>query len=150
MPFLEWFYYSRRCENPIAPSYFTANQTVEIPKILVKYGFSGIKKGTIFRWFLRGDNQIWTGDQGVADPRLTTWLCRHQLLYYIISEIIRQDINDSYGNRTRVTAVKGRCLNRLTTEPYLYSFIKKTPRVGLEPTTARLTAACSTDWAIEE
>ena len=26
--------------------------------------------------------------------------------------------NDSYGNRTRVTAVKGRCLNRLTKEPY--------------------------------
>ena len=26
----------------------------------------------------------------------------------------------------------------------------KTPRVGLEPTTARLTAACSTDWAIED
>ena len=25
--------------------------------------------------------------------------------------------NDSNGNRTRVTAVKGRCLNRLTTEP---------------------------------
>ena len=25
--------------------------------------------------------------------------------------------NDSYGNRTRVTAVKGRCLNRLTKEP---------------------------------
>ena len=24
------------------------------------------------------------------------------------------------------------------------------PPVGLEPTTARLTAACSTDWAIEE
>ena len=24
----------------------------------------------------RGDNQIRTGDQGVADPRLTTWLCR--------------------------------------------------------------------------
>ena len=30
-----------------------------------------------------------------------------------------QDIlySDSYGNRTRVTAVKGRCLNRLTKEP---------------------------------
>ena len=27
--------------------------------------------------------------------------------------------NDSDGNRTRVTAVKGRCLNRLTTEPLL-------------------------------
>ena len=30
-------------------------------------------------------------------------------------------LNDSDGNRTRVTAVKGRCLNRLTTEPYLSS-----------------------------
>ena len=25
--------------------------------------------------------------------------------------------SDSYGNRTRVTAVKGRCLDRLTKEP---------------------------------
>ena len=31
-------------------------------------------------------------------------------------------INDSDGNRTRVTAVKGRCLNRLTMEPCLYAF----------------------------
>ena len=52
--------------------------------------------------------------------------------------------NDSNGNRTRVTAVKGRCLNRLTMEPqYLFSY-EKTPRVGLEPTTTRLTAECST------
>ena len=29
--------------------------------------------------------------------------------------------SDSYGNRTRVTAVKGRCLDRLTKEPYLSS-----------------------------
>ena len=28
--------------------------------------------------------------------------------------------SDSDGNRTRVTAVKGRCLNRLTMEPYIY------------------------------
>ena len=28
-------------------------------------------------------------------------------------------LNDSSGNRTRVTAVKGRCLNRLTMEPYV-------------------------------
>ena len=27
-------------------------------------------------------------------------------------------IYDPYGNRTRVTAVKGRCLNRLTKGPY--------------------------------
>ena len=45
--------------------------------------------------------------------------------------------NDSDQIRTGVTAVKGRCLNRLTTEP-------KAPRVGLEPTTTRLTAECST------
>ncbi len=31
---------------------------------------------------------------------------------------ILQKKNDSDGNRTRVTAVKGRCLNRLTTEPF--------------------------------
>ena len=72
-------------------------------------------------------------------------ICRINKMHYIKESYIRQDVNDSDGNRTRVTAVKGRCLNRLTTEPYLYSFIKKTPRVGLEPTTARLTAACSTN-----
>ena len=32
----------------------------------------------------------------------------------------------------------------------LVSFSFCTPRVGLEPTTLRLTAACSTDWANEE
>ena len=46
--------------------------------------------------------------------------------------------NDPTGNRTRVTAVKGPCLNRLTIGP------KKAPRVGFEPTTHRLTAGCST------
>ena len=30
-------------------------------------------------------------------------------------------LSDSDGNRTRVTAVKGRCLNRLTTEPDVIS-----------------------------
>ena len=33
-------------------------------------------------------------------------------------------MNDSDGNRTRVTAVKGRCLNRLTTEPYFKQFTR--------------------------
>ena len=32
---------------------------------------------------------------------------------------------DSYENRTRVTAVKGRCLNRLTKEPYLFGKNRK-------------------------
>ena len=56
--------------------------------------------------FLHFPQEAQTGfepvNQGVADPCLTTWLLRQ---------------NDSNGNRTRVTAVKGRCLNRLTTEP---------------------------------
>ena len=42
----------------------------------------------------KGDNQIRTGDRGVADLCLTTWLCRHiQLIssfYYIISKEISQ------------------------------------------------------------
>ena len=70
----------------------------------------------------RGATRIWTGDRGVADLCLTTWLWRH---------------NDPCGIRTRVTAVKGRCLNPLTNGPW-------TPRVGFEPTTLRLTAGCST------
>ena len=39
--------------------------------------------------------------------------------------------NDSDGNRTRVTAVKGRCLDRLTTEPYINSdFAVERPEQG--------------------
>src|SRR5699024_2146597 len=36
--------------------------------------------------------------------------------------------NDPYGTRTRVTAVKGRCLNRLTNGPY-----KMAEKEGFEP-----------------
>ena len=78
---------------------------------------------------------------------------------------------DPYGIRTRVTAVKGRCLNHLTNgpitgreegirtlaprsrstplageplEPLGYFSINMAPQVGLEPTTDRLTADSST------
>ena len=44
---------------------------------------------------------------------------------------------DSYGTRTRVTAVKGRCLNSLDQGAMA-------PQVGFEPTTDRLTADSST------
>ena len=61
--------------------------------------------------YLLGFYEAQTGfepvNQGVADPRLTTWLLR---------------LSDSYGNRTRVTAVKGRCLDRLTKEPCLVTY----------------------------
>ena len=95
-----------------------------------------------FRTLIQGDNQIWTGDQGVADPRLTTWLCRH---------------NDSYENRTRVTAVKGRCLNRLTKEPdlrYKYARSMNIPRAN-SPSWARtnnpsVNSRMLYHWAIED
>ena len=54
------------------------------------------------------------------------------------AELIAHFNGDPYEIRTRDTAVKGRCLNRLTNGPLA-------PRVGLEPTTDRLTADCSTD-----
>ena len=34
------------------------------------------------------------------------------------AELILHNVGDPYGIRTRVTAVKGRCLNRLTNGPY--------------------------------
>ena len=86
-----------------------------------------------FWGFPRGADRIWTGESGCCRPtpyHLAT------APYFVVSP----KTNDSNGNRTRVTAVKGRCLNRLTMEPKK----KKTPRVGLEPTTTRLTAECST------
>ena len=82
-------------------------------------------------------------------------------------------MDDPYGIRTRDTAVKGRCLNRLTNGPILYLKVAESegfepsrprkrptrfpivllrplgqlsmaPQVGFEPTTDRLTADCST------
>ena len=115
-----------------------------------------MKETLIFQRFLPLKQEAQTGfepvNQGVADPRLTAWLLRHTIIWQYIHILIHLCtnifFNDSDGNRTRVTAVKGRCLNRLTTEPRIirhsiFSY-RKTPRVGLEPTTPRLTAACST------
>ena len=50
--------------------------------------------------------------------------------YYLVVFLLR---NDPYGIRTRVTAVKGRCLNRLTNGPY-----ELVAAEGLEPTTFRV------------
>ena len=56
-----------------------------------------------------------------ADDRTRTdnLLITNQLLCQL-SHIGILNLNDSNGNRTRVTAVKGRCLNRLTMEPNLF------------------------------
>ena len=69
---------------------------------------------------------------GVADHCLTAWLLRHVehfIQFFMMTQMLQTialplgycaifNYNDSNGNRTRVTAVKGRCLNRLTMEPY--------------------------------
>src|SRR5699024_8463190 len=80
--------------------------------------------------------------------------------------------DDPYGIRTRVTAVKGRCLNHLTNGPYILGWrrardsnprdrgcglhdfqscsfnqlgqLSMAPQAGFEPATDRLTADCST------
>ena len=76
--------------------------------------------------------------QGVADPRLTAWLLRLTMstrrrkiprLLCSHAAAVRKEssdcetANDPDGNRTRVTAVKGRCLNRLTTGPLFSSSV---------------------------
>ena len=70
-----------------------------------------------------------------SNPRSPAWQAG------VLTSTLRDLKNgDSYGTRTRVTAVKGRCLNRLTNGPDK----KMAPQVGLEPTTDRLTADSST------
>ena len=77
-------------------------------KSLVLYDDKYEKTSEIFisEVFLEAQTGFEPVNQGVADPRLTTWLCR------------RIKLNDPNEIRTRVTAVKGRCLNRLTMGPY--------------------------------
>ena len=122
-------------------------------------GPTGYEPVALTNW-AKGPNLKKTLFSDKADDRTRTdnLLITNQLLCQL-SHIGILNLNDSNGNRTRVTAVKGRCLNRLTMEPNLLfriiwpKFLRnfgQAPRVGLEPTTTRLTAERSTDWAIEE
>ena len=75
---------------------------------------------------------------------LTTFIPFYQ---YFFSSFF---LGDSYGNRTRVSGVRGRCLYRLTNEPSLVFFLSPFPLVhhqGLEPGTPWLRVRCSTIWA---
>ena len=49
-------------------------------------------------------------------PVFSTTLVVYTLV--VCPAVSQLEPNDSYGNRTRVTAVKGRCLDRLTKEPF--------------------------------
>ena len=43
------------------------------------------------------------------------------LLFFLLGVFpLHRTLGDSYGNRTRVSGVRGRCLNRLTNEPSLF------------------------------
>ena len=54
------------------------------------------------------------GPRRESNPDLPAWQAG------VLTATLRDLKNgDSYGTRTRVTAVKGRCLNRLTKEPFL-------------------------------
>ena len=87
--------------------------------------------------FYRGANQIWTGDRGVADLCLTTWLWRR--IYFALFYTIKMTPT---GIEPVLPPWKG---DVLTAWPWSHTFFKRrAPRVGLEPTTTRLTAECST------
>ena len=68
----------------------------------------------VSKWTFGDSNPGPTGYEPVA---LTNWA---KGPYSLIFK------SDSDGNRTRVTAVKGRCLNRLTTEPKIYAVVSTT------------------------
>lgn len=82
---------------------------------------------------LRGADRIWTGESGCCRPTpyhlatapySVTRICHLSDTSALICRFLRkllhhpETANDPDGNRTRVTAVKGRCLNRLTMGPY--------------------------------
>ena len=58
------------------------------------------KKFRFLNFFLKGDNRIWTGDRGVADLCLTTWLCRLKLFDYSIHKYFRQLLNKRFMKMT--------------------------------------------------
>ena len=83
----------------------------------------------------------------VSKPKITNYILLY-LLSQVSSILVDNEksnsrltvtffIGDPYENRTRVTAVKGRCLDRLTKGPYLVK-MDLVAAVGLEPTTCRV------------
>src|SRR5699024_11903505 len=96
-----------------------------------------------------------------------------RIIHKVVNNYLLYKVEDDpYGIRTRVTAVKGRCLNHLTNGPYILGWrrardsnprdrgcglhdfqscsfnqlgqLSMAPQAGLEPATDRLTADCST------
>ncbi len=118
----------------------------------------------------RGVYQIRTDDQGVAVPRLTTWLRRLILSYssnpmvfwvsFPASQVMqaigltyqsplvpRGYCNPCFASIGAASQSRTTSLTLVATGPSLTPFEQShgvTPRVGLEPTTLRLTAECST------
>ena len=95
----------------------------------------------------RTDNLLITNQLLCQLSHIGTYLKSTKLIYH--QPALLSYKNDSYGNRTRVTAVKGRCLNRLTKEPnaafsrrletFLLFRLMRTTQTGLEPVTSAVT-----------
>ena len=106
---------------------------------------------------LQGDNRIWTDDKGVADPCLTTWLCR--LMTPTGIEPVLPPWKGDVLTAWPWSQITKCHLNRIPSgyDSVKYYFLETNcitcflaPPVGLEPTTPWLTVRCSTDWAKEE
>ena len=76
------------------------------------------------QWRLTGSNRRPSACKADALPAELN-LRRILLLLFLTSNVVT---DDPYGNRTRDTAVKGRCLNRLTNGPFF-----QTESKGFEP-----------------
>ena len=113
--------------------------------ILIFLFYFFIKKRQIFLSVFGAASQTWTDDLLITSQLL------YQLSYSGILNFhchLYKKSGDPYGNRTHVSAVKGRCLNRLTKGPCkgcLNHPLVSYPR--FERGTTWLKVKCSTIWA---
>ena len=132
------------------------------PRYSIKYK---CQKETNYLVSLRGVDQIWTGDEGVADLCLTTWLRRHNMTPTGFEPMLppwKGGVLTTWptGHKTIKRRVRDSNPRRRSLPPYMISnhapsasrttLHPRTPAGGLEPSTAWLTVRCSTNWAMPE
>ena len=114
----------------------------------------------LFRWkktipknslFSGGATQTWTGDKGVADPCLTTWLWR-RIFEFKIKETHLLHLFDFWSGRrdsnSRRSPWQGDALPLSHSRIYCLKKLMVPPG-GIEPPTQGFSVPCSTDWATE-
>ena len=105
------------CFTGTGKSFPSQNNIRRVPHLLVWHSSS---------WWRQQNSNLWPS--ACEADALPAELCLHM--------DGSKKGGDPDGNRTRVTAVKGRCLNRLTTGPLV-------ALTGFEPVTLRVWTACS-------